>query len=387
MKRVASGLERFLDDVPTSVRGRRVGLLTNPSGIDGDLHTSIELLVAHPDVDLRALYGPEHGVRGDVQAGDHVADGVDARTGLPTYSLYGETRVPTPAMLEPIDVLVIDLQDIGVRYATYLATVMHAMEGCAEAGVDIVMLDRPNPLGGDVVAGNILDPTFASFVGVAGLTTLHGLTIGEFGHWWAAQTGLPKPEVVPMSGWQRSMWYDQTGLPWVLPSPNLPTLNSVTCYPATCLIEGTNLSEARGTTRPFEIFGAPWVDPEQLAAELTTRNLPHVGFRPTWFTPWISKHQGECCGAVQVYVTDRLAWDPIRTGVTILATLKHLYPEHFGWTGFNEGGTFVDKLAGTDDLRRAIDDDGDLEALLARWADEAAGFNQHRQEFLLPDYA
>ena len=387
MTHVASGLETFLDDVPAFAQGRRLGLLTNPSGIDRQLRTSIDLMMAHPDVDLRALYGPEHGVRGDVQAGDHVADGMDARTGLPAFSLYGETRVPKPEMLTLIDILVIDLQDIGVRYATYLATVMHAMEGCADAGVDVVILDRPNPVGGEIVAGNILDPAFASFVGIPGLTTLHGLTIGEFGRWWAGQSGLPQPVVVPMSGWHRSMWYDQTGLPWVLPSPNLPTLDSVTCYPATCLIEGTNLSEARGTTRPFELLGAPWVDPEHLAAELTARKLPHVGFRPTWFMPWISKHQGESCGAVQVHVSDRLAWDPIRTGVTILATLKDLYGASFDWTGFNEGGTFVDKLAGTDDLRHALDNGGDLDALLARWSDDAAGFAERRQEFLLADYA
>lgn len=387
MKHVVPGLERFLDDVPASVQQRRVGLLTNPSGIDRRLRTSIDLLVAHPDIDLKALYGPEHGVRGDVQAGDHVADGVDARTGLPTFSLYGETRTPTPEMLEPIDVLVIDLQDIGVRYATYLATLAYAMEGCAAAGVDVVVLDRPNPLGGELVAGNILDPAFASFVGMPGLTTLHGLTIGEFGHFWASETNLPRPEVVAMDGWERSMWYDQTGLPWVLPSPNLPTLDSVTCYPSICLIEGTNLSEARGTTRPFEILGAPWVDPEQLAAELNGLDLPYVGFRPTWFTPWISKHRGDLCGAVQLYVLDREAWDPIRTGVMILSTLKRLHPDDFGWVGFNEGGTFVDKLAGTDNLRHAIDGDEDVEELLARWAADAADFAERRQQVLLPDYA
>ena len=387
MSHVIPGLQQFVANVPASVRHRRTGLLTNPSGIDNRLRTNVDQLDAHPDVDLRALYGPEHGVRGDVQAGDHVADAVDARSGLPVYSLYGATRTPSVEMLEPIDVLVIDLQDIGVRYATYLASVANAMEGCRAAGVDVVILDRPNPLGGTLIAGNILDPAFASFVGMPGLTTLHGLTIGEFARFWADAADLPTPEVVPMSGWQRTDWFDNTHLPWVLPSPNLPTLDSVTCYPAVCLIEGTNLSEARGTTRPFELLGAPWVDPEGLAKALNGAGLPGVGFRPTWFSPWISKHKGELCGGVQLYVFDREGWDPIRTGVIILQTLKRMYPDEFGWTGFNEGGTFVDKLAGTNDLRLAIDGDGDIEDLLARWDREATRFAEIRLPFMMPEYA
>jgi uncharacterized protein YbbC (DUF1343 family) len=386
MKRVLTGLDQAIQDPPASLKGRRLGLLTNPSGIDRHLRSSIDLVAGHPEFDLRALFGPEHGVRGDAQAGDHVATTTDDRTGLPVISLYGDARTPTPETLSEVDTLIVDLQDIGVRYATYLSTVANVMEGCAAADVDVVVLDRPNPFGGDIVAGNLLEPAFASFVGMPGLPTLHGLTIGEFARWWSSAVELPTPIVIPMGGWRRAMWFDDTSLPWVLPSPNLPTLQSVICYPATCLVEGTNLSEGRGTTRPFEFLGAPWLDPDRIAEALNDLSLPGVGFRATWFSPWISKQRGETCGGVQLYVQDRQQWDPILTGCSILATIHRHYPDHFEWVESTEGGTFIDLLAGTDTLRRCIDEDRDPTELLATWREEARSFADSRRPWLLPEY-
>jgi uncharacterized protein YbbC (DUF1343 family) len=387
MNRVLTGLDEVMSQPPSFLAGRRLGLLTNPTGLNQDLISSVDLFASNPELDLRALYGPEHGVRGDAQAGDHVDTVTDARTGLPVMSLYGETRTPTPAMLNEIDTMVIDLQDIGVRYATYLSSIANVLQGCAVADVDVVVLDRPNPLGGDLVGGQILDPTFASFIGLPGLPVLHGLTVGEFARWWTTAQDLPAPIVIPMRGWRRSMWFDDTSLPWVLPSPNLPTLDSVTCYPATCLIEGTNLSEGRGTTRPFECLGAPWIDPERIAGALNALNLPGVRFRGTWFAPWISKHRGEACGGVQLYVKDRYRWDPITTGCGILATIHRHYPDQFAWVESTEGGMFIDLLAGTDRLRRCIDDDLDLTEFLERGRNEALVFAENRRQWLLEDYA
>jgi uncharacterized protein YbbC (DUF1343 family) len=286
-------------------------------------------------------------------------------------------------MLDGIDALVIDIQDIGVRYATYLSTVAHAIDACAEHGKTVIILDRPNPLGGARVGGNMLDPAFASFVGIHAMPILHGLTIGEFGRIWARDHGLPLPTVVPMEGWNRDMWFDETGIPWVYPSPNLPTLDSVTVYPATCLIEGTTLSEGRGTTRPFEVIGAPWVDPERLAAALDDTGFDGVGFRPLYFTPMFSKHERTRCGGVQVYVQDHDAFDSIAFGPALLATIKALYPGDFSWLPPRGSEYFIDKLAGGSGLRDCIDAVTSRDALLAAWTSESSGFASDRSDILL----
>ncbi len=382
MSVVVPGLERFLRD-PSKVTGRRVGLLTNPSGVDRSLQSSVNVVAAHPDIELVALYGPEHGVRGAAQAGEHVDNTVDAPTSLTMHSLYGEQRRPSREMLDPIDVMVIDIQDIGVRYATYLSTVALVLDACAESEVDVVILDRPNPLGGSQVSGNLLEEAFASFVGTHRMPVLHGLTVGEFGRMWAHDLDLPVPEVVPMLGWQREMWFDQTGLPWVLPSPNLPTLDSVALYPATCLIEGTNLSEGRGTTRPFEMVGAPWIDAETLSAALVGLNLPGMAFRPVTFTPTFSKHQGIPCHGVQSYLIDRTTADTVRFGAELLTTLKRLYPEHFVWLPGQDGLHFIDLLAGSNALRQTVDNGATLDDLLESWNADAAAFTLERQDILL----
>ncbi len=383
MRTVLTGLDGFLDQPPRATHGARLGLLTNPTGIDRHLRSSIDLISAHKAMNLTALYGPEHGVRGEAQAGDHVDSGLDASTGVRVHSLYGATRTPSREMLDDIDVMVIDLQDIGVRYTTYISTVAHAIDACAECGKGAIILDRPNPMNGTRVSGSVLEPAFASFVGIHAIPILHGLTIGEFGRLWARDHHLPAPDVVSMKGWRRDMWFDETGLPWVAPSPNLPTLDSMLVYPGSCLLEGTNLSEGRGTTRPFETIGAPWIDPERLAEALTDLALTGVSYRPTYFTPTFSKHTGCRCGGVQIYVLRRDTFDAVAFGPYLLATLKRLHPDEFAWLPPEDGPYFIDKLAGSSELRQAIDAGTSIPDLLAGWSLEAASFEAARSDILL----
>ncbi len=383
MTSVITGLDRFLKQPPPAARGARLGLLTNPTGIDGQLRNAVNLISGHTASTLTALYGPEHGVRGEAQAGDHIEGGHDAKSGLPVYSLYGETRTPSAEMLEDIDVMVIDLQDIGARFTTYISTVAHVIDACAKLGKGVIILDRPNPLTGTRVGGNVLDPDFGSFIGIHAIPILHGLTIGEFGRLWARDHHLPLPDVVPIEGWQREMWFDETGLPWVAPSPNLPTLDSTVVYPGTCLLEGTNLSEGRGTTRPFEVIGAPWIDPETLTNALTDPAIPGVLYRPVHFTPMFSKHAGLRCGGVQIYVNDRNAFDAVAFGPQLLATLKRLYPGNFAWLPPEDESFFIDKLAGSSGLRETIDAGSSTDDLLAQWSLEAESFNAKRSDILL----
>jgi uncharacterized protein YbbC (DUF1343 family) len=383
MNGVTPGLERFLADPPENARGGRIGVLTNPSGIDRLLRSTVDLLIDHPKLHVTALFGPEHGVRGEAQAGEHVGGRVDCQTGLPVHSLYGENRAPTAEMLNDIDIMVIDLQDIGVRYATYLSTVALAIDACSVHKKQVIVLDRPNPLGGNRLAGNIVEPAFASFVGIHPIPILHGLTIGEFGKRWARDHQLDQPIVVTMDGWNREMWFDQTGLPWAPPSPNLPTLDSVTLYPATCLVEGTILSEGRGTTRPFEIVGAPWIVPRDLANSLASIGLDGIGFRPLSFTPIFSKHRGERCGGVQMYVHNREEFDAVAFGPRLLATIQGLYPGLFAWLPPTDDDYFIDKLAGSSSLRTTIDAGGSIDELLDHWRIQSDDFGASRADILL----
>jgi uncharacterized protein YbbC (DUF1343 family) len=286
-------------------------------------------------------------------------------------------------MLSGVDVVVVDLQDIGVRYTTYLSTLAHVLSACAADGTGVIILDRPNPLGGATVRGNILEAGFESFVGIHAIPILHGLTMGEFGRLWAKDKDLPEPNVIGMVGWNREDLYDQTGPPWVLPSPNLPTLDSVLVYPATCLIEGTNLSEGRGTTRPFELIGAPWIEPEALVDELRRLDHPGLDFRPVYFTPAFSKHAGERCGGVQVYVTSRSVLESVAFGVALLRVLKEMAPDSFSWLPPANGRHFIDLLCGTDQVRRQIDDGSDLGPMMDQWREDALAFEQSRNDILL----
>ena len=369
---VRTGLDVLLTEGVPALAGRRVGLITNQTGIDRRLRNGIDLLHESDAVELVALFGPEHGVRGDAQAGVKIGGEIDRRTGLPVHSLYGETRRPTTDMLTGFDALLFDIQDFGIRYATYASTLAYAQEAAASAGIDVVVLDRPNPVSGARVEGNLLDPAFTSFVGVHPIPTCHGTTVGELARLFAADRGWPEPVVVPMRGWRRAMWFDQTGLPWVPPSPNVPTLDSLTLYPGSCLIEGTNLSEGRGTTRPFELIGAPWLDPFDLAAELERRQLPGVAFRPTYFTPTFQKHAGQACGGVQIHIMRRGEVRPVALGVHLLHAVRSLDPAAFAWRAGEQRGHFVDLLFGSDGPRLALDAGAGAPDVLAGWEDDAS---------------
>jgi len=383
MTAVITGLERVLRDPPMALTGRRAGLLTHPSGIDRTLSSTVDPFQSHPVQDLQVLYGPEHGVRGEAQAGEHIADGRDSRSGLSIHSFYGETRIPTSTMLDGIDVLVIDLQDIGVRYAAYLSTVAHVLTACGSRGVEVVVLDRPNPLGGAYVGGNILDPAFVFFVGIHSIPICRGLTIGEFVRLWSRDHSLSSPTVISMSGWTRTMTYDATALPWVFPSPNLPTLDSVMIYPATCPIEGTMPSQARGTNRPFEIIGAPWIGPDEMRDGIDSLGVPGIAARPLYFTPTFSKHAGTRCGGFQFVITHRGTFDSVRFGVLLIQLLQKFGGDQFGWIQSADGRFFIDLLYGADDVRLAIDGGAVLTVLTERWRSEALAFEDRRSEILL----
>jgi uncharacterized protein YbbC (DUF1343 family) len=384
---VRTGLDVIVSAVPRSLRDARTGLVTSPSAVTTFYRHAIDVIVEVSDLSVVALFGPEHGLRGAAQAGEHVTSSTDARTGLPVHSLYGATRTPTAEMLAGIDVLLVDKQDIPVRYATFASTAFNLVDAADAHGIEVVILDRPNALTGAAVQGNVLDPAFRSFVGGHTVPIRHGLTLGELARLYAREHGRREPQVVAMEGWRRSMWFDETGLPWVLPSPNMPTLDTLTLYPATCLVEGTNLSEGRGTTKPFEMIGAPWVDGDTLATHLGQLGLEGVAFRPCSFVPSFSKHAGEVCNGVQVHVTDRAALDTPALGVHLLAQLQALAPERFAWVQPNDDSRpfFIDLLAGTDRLRRALDDGTKPTSIVDTWHAEAASFQPRHESVALYD--
>lgn len=350
------GLDVFLRRHVRAFKGERIGLVTNMTGVNRRLIPIIDLFYEHPDIRLTALYGPEHGIRGDAKEGEAVESSTDSYTGLPVFSLYGKNRKPTPQMLEPVDVVVFDLQDIGSRYYTFIYTMAYVMEACGEQGKRFVVLDRPNPIGGTSVEGNVLEPQFRSFVGLYPIPNRHGLTIGELALLYTHEFGIScDVTVVPMEGWERDMYFDETGLFWVPPSPNTTGLDMCTLYPGTCLIEGTNLSEGRGTTRPFEIAGAPFVDGYALAKQFNERKVSGVLARPVSFVPTYQKYKGRRCEGVQLHVEDREKINAFQVGITLLETVAALYPDQFSFREAERGrARFFDLLAGTQKLRHHI---------------------------------
>jgi uncharacterized protein YbbC (DUF1343 family) len=320
---------------PRDLHGARIGAVLHPASVSSNLEHSSRVLerLSGGLFDLRALFGPQHGYLGQTQ--DNMIEWRGyrhPRLGIPVHSLYGEHRKPTPEMLAGLDAMVIDLQDVGSRYYTFIWTLYHCLQACAETNVSVVVLDRPNPINGAVAEGPILDPAYRSFVGMHPLPVRHARTIGELAHQFRCEA-FPNCDlhVLPMEGWERSMWWDETGLPWVPPSPNMPTPATATVYPGMCLLEATNLSEGRGTTKPFEFFGAPWIDAEDFCRRMNGADLPGVFFREAWFEPTFHKFSGEICGGAQLHVVDRDTFLPFQTAVEILRQVRSRYPEHFEW--------------------------------------------------------
>jgi uncharacterized protein YbbC (DUF1343 family) len=384
---VRTGLDQVLAR-PSVLRGLRLGLVANPASVTRRLEHAALALAGEPALRLRVLFGPEHGIWADAQDLVEVHDSRDPRTGLPVLSLYGRTRVPTPEMLKGLDAVVFDMQDVGARYYTFAYTLLHVLEACARDGRRAVVLDRPNPLGGLAVEGNLLDPAFASFVGMHPLPVRHGLTLGELALLFRTERGLDVDlTVIRMKGWERALTFEDTGLPWVMPSPNMPTVDTAFVYPGGCLVEGTNLSEGRGTTRPFELVGAPWIDPWALARDLEREEIAGARFRPVFFTPTFQKHAGRACGGVQVHVHDRRRFPAYLAYLLLIFHARRQDPRKFQWRRppyeYERIKLPIDILCGTDQIRLAIERGKSPRTLERSWHEDAAIFRRRRRRYLL----
>ncbi len=388
-RKIVLGIEKLCSERADLIKGERVGLVCNQASVDHELRHSADVLKFVGDVNLTTLFGPQHGIRGDVQ--DNMVETPhthDAETGLPVFSLYSETREPTEEMLEDVDVFVVDLQDVGCRIYTFVYTLANCMRAAKKFGKKVLVCDRPNPLGGVKLTGTVLEPAFASFVGQFPIPTRHGLTIGELGLMfrdvWGIECDL---EVVPMEGWARELWFDETDLPWVLPSPNIPTLDSATVFPGTVHLEGTQMSEGRGTTRPFELIGAPYIDAAQYVRALEAFGLPGVKFRASNFQPTFQKHAGVTCGGVQIHVEDRETFEPFITGVATLKACLEMYGDNFKWKKPPYEYVFdqnpFDVISGTDRLRACLEGGDSLETIQGLWESELREFGELREGFLL----
>ena len=384
---VRSGLDLILAR-PGKLKGRRIGLVANPTTVTSALVHGALALRDTRGLKLTTLFGPEHGIWADAQDLVHVEDSRDAATGLRVHSLYGKRLAPTAEMLAEVDVLVYDVQDVGSRYYTFVYTMLHAMEACAENGRAMVVLDRPNPIGGDVVDGNVLQPGWESFVGRHPLAVRHGMTTGELALMFKDERRIAVDlTVVEMKGWRRKMSFEATGLPWVMPSPNMPTVDTAYVYPGGCLIEGTNLSEGRGTTRPFELVGAPWLDPWALARDMAREKLPGVAFRPTWFTPTFQKHAGLACGGVQLHVTDRGRFPSFLAYTLLIHHARRQAPKQFAWRDppyeYEQVKRPIDILCGGPGVRTVIESGVSPRTLARGWKKELEDFRRRRARYLL----
>ncbi|GKX29736.1 hypothetical protein SH1V18_22160 [Vallitalea longa] len=347
---VRNGIDNIseIDDI---LKNKRIGLITNPTGVNKNLEPTIDII--NRNYNLCCLYSPEHGVRGNIQAGAKVESYIDEETNKPVKSLYGKNKNLTPDMLEDIDIMIFDIQDVGARFYTYLYTMTYAMEGCKKKGIPFIVLDRINPLGGKKTEGTLLDERFQSFVGKYSIPTRYGLTIGEFAKLINVEKDIGcNLIVVPCSGWKRDSYYDETDLLWIMPSPNIPTIESALIYIGTCVFEGTNLSEGRGTTKPFEIIGAPWLDTKKIIEIMEKKNLNGVKFRQTYFRPTFSKYKDVDCYGIQIHITDRKSFEPFKTGLYMLDEIRRNC-SGFQWLKpFKEGGHhFIDLLLGTNEVR------------------------------------
>lgn len=388
-KRTLTGLDLVEKLWPKDLKGARVGLVAHPASVNSRLEHAVDVFRRSKKFKLSALFGPQHGIYGQTQDNMVEWQGFrDPGTGLPVYSLYGEVRRPTQDMLRDVDVLAIDLQDVGSKYYTFIWTLDLCMQACHAAGKAVVVLDRPNPIAGHLTEGPSLKAGYSSFVGLKPLPVRHGMTIAEIGHYLedTFYSGMHY-RVVPLEGWKRKLWFDQTKLPWVLPSPNMPTLDTALVYPGMCLLEATELSEGRGTTRPFEIFGAPFIHPETLVERLKEFKLPGVVFRTLYFQPTFQKHSGRLCGGCQIHVTDREKFKPFRTGVAILKAIHNTWPREFKWKQppyeYEEINMPIDILAGSDRLRKDIEVWKDVKEMEAWWKEETREFEKVRKHYLI----
>ena len=384
---VLLGSERLLSS--GALKGKRVGVVSNPASIDSRFQHIARVIADAPDVTLAAIFGPQHGYRADVQ--DNMVEtghAQDPTRGVPVYSLYSETREPTAEMLDGLDVLVIDLQDVGSRIYTFVYTMANCLRACRKHGVPVIVTDRPNPIGGEQIDGPMLVDGFESFVGQFPIPMRHGMTIGELARFFNESCGIGADlTVVPMDNWARPMYYEDTRLPWVMPSPNMPTVDAAVVYPGTVLFEGTNVSEGRGTTRPFELIGAPWVDAEALADTLATYNLPGVHIRPAVFEPTFQKHAKHACGGCQIHVLSRDEFRVVTTAVAVLVEMRAQSPERFQWRQppyeYELTKLPFDILAGSSELRTQVESGVPVEAISESWMPALERFRATRKPFLM----
>jgi len=379
---VKTGLDRA-GQYKNLFEGKRLGIIANHTAYDSKGRFIVDVFRSMENVTVTALFSPEHGLWGTARDGEKIDSQTHSVYNLPIYSLYGKTQKPTGKMLQDIDVLVFDIQDIGARFYTYIYTMSLAMEAAAENGKTFVVLDRPNPINGLSVEGNILEPAQASFVGLYPIPVRHGMTAGELakmfsGQGWLAGRAKAELIVVPMEGWRRRMWYDKTGLRFIKTSPNMPDIETAAIYPGLCLLEGTNISEARGTKMPFRQFGAPWIDSKVLAGRLNALNLPAMRFEPVSFTPANSKYRGRECHGVRILVADRDRLEPYFSGVRIVNEIRRLYPDQLEWRA-----SHFDRLCGTSKVRNAITSNSSLDALKSSWRKKLETFLKIRAGYLI----
>jgi len=380
---VKPGIDVLVEQKLSLVKGKKIGLITNATGVNSQLVSTVDVLNNLSGVELVALFGPEHGVRGDVEAGKTVSTYTDAKTGVTVFSLYGKTRRPTPDMLRNIEVLIYDIQDIGSRAYTYIYTLAYAMEEAKKFGIKFVVLDRPNPLGGAHVAGNVLDPKFSSFIGLYPIPYVYGMTVGELAQLFNEEFNINCDlEIVPMEGWRRAMKYDETGLVWIPTSPHVPHAETSEFIVATgCIGELNTLSVGVGYTAPFELIGAPWMNSEELAFELNARQLPGVHFRPTFFKPYYLHFKDQLCQGVQIHIADADKFDPATIQIHILAAIKKLYPQ---MELFSENRSdMFDKAFGTNEVRVMLNAGKSAEEIMADWPRQIQEFNKIRSKYLI----
>ncbi len=383
-----TGLNRLINEKLSTLKGNRVGVLCHPASVNEKYEHIIDLLLHH-SVNLTTIFSPQHGFTGEKQ--DNMiesAHGVDSKSQLPVYSLYSETRTPTEEMLKDVDLLIIDLQDVGTRVYTFIYTMALTMEACKRFNKKAIVLDRPNPIDANTVEGNILDTEFKSFVGLYPIPMRHGMTVGELAILFNEEYKIGCDlEVIEMDSYKRDMYFEDTQLPWVLPSPNMPTVDTALIYPGMVLLEGTQVSEGRGTSRPFEIIGALYIDPYQLVDYLHSYRLPGVHFRPLFFEPTFHKFKGENCGGIQIHVTDRRVFKPYLTGLSIVQGIKTLYPQDFSWKQppyeYEYKKLPMDLLIGDQNIRKSLDTSQDIYYIEDSWMDGLKVFLDARSKYLI----